>query len=78
MEDWEKRAKAVLQDSNTNPATTKPHESETTESEEHTTLAELDALLAEGEEIEAALPSHHALHAAAAHARDWLAKVSFF
>lgn len=28
-----------------------------------------------GDEIEAALPSHHALQTAVSHARDWLSKV---
>ncbi|XP_047540881.1 lysine-specific demethylase lid [Vanessa atalanta] len=70
VEDWERRARAVLIDTNT------PKNRESfSESDEHTTLAELDALLAEGDEIEAALPSYHALHTATTHARDWLAKV---
>ncbi|CAG4990017.1 unnamed protein product [Parnassius apollo] len=65
VEDWEQRAQAVLIDNRV----------EGSSEAQHTSLAELDALLAEGDEIEAALPSHHALHQAVAHARDWLAKV---
>ncbi|CAH0731719.1 unnamed protein product, partial [Brenthis ino] len=77
VEDWERRAKAILVDTkDTNATAGKSRDSESSsESEEHITVAELDALLAEGEDIEAALPSHHALHTAATHARDWLAKV---
>lgn len=44
---------------------------------QYSTLAELDALLADGEEIEAALPSYHALQTAVTHARDWLSKVLY-
>ncbi|XP_038219317.1 lysine-specific demethylase lid isoform X1 [Zerene cesonia] len=71
VEDWERRAKAVLID--TNPP--KGRESIDEFDKTHTTLAELDALLAEGDDIEAALPSQHALRTAATHAKDWLAKV---
>lgn len=44
-------------------------------SPQYTTLAELDQLLADGDDIDAALPSYHALQTAVSHARDWLAKV---
>ncbi|CAH2238737.1 jg27662 [Pararge aegeria aegeria] len=70
VEDWERRVRTILIDT-----TSKGRESIDSLTEEHTTLMELDALLAEGDDIEAALPSHHALHTATAHARDWLAKV---
>ncbi|XP_069362582.1 lysine-specific demethylase 5 isoform X2 [Maniola hyperantus] len=71
VEDWERRARAILID------TSAPRGRESIDSltEEHTTLTELDALLTEGDDIDAALPSHHALHTATAHAKDWLAKV---
>ncbi|XP_068624801.1 lysine-specific demethylase 5 [Battus philenor] len=65
VEEWEQRAQAVLID----------NRAEGSGEVQHTSLAELDALLAEGDEIDAALPSHHALHQAVLHARDWLAKV---
>ncbi|CAH2061130.1 unnamed protein product, partial [Iphiclides podalirius] len=64
VEEWERRAQAALVDGR-----------EPSEEGQHTSLAELEALLADGDEIEAALPTHHALHQAVAHARDWLAKV---
>ena len=44
-------------------------------SPKYTRLAEVEALLAAGDDIEAALPSYHALQTTAAHAADWLAKV---
>ncbi|XP_072946087.1 lysine-specific demethylase 5 [Epargyreus clarus] len=69
--EWERKARAILIDTS-NP---RPRSPSTEREEQHTSLAEVEALLAEGEDIEAALPSHHALHSAAAHARDWLAKV---
>ncbi|KAJ8707550.1 hypothetical protein PYW08_010802 [Mythimna loreyi] len=67
VEEWESRARAVLIDTSKNP----PTELEP----QYSTLAELDMLLADGEEIEAALPSYHALQTAVSHARDWLSKV---
>ncbi|XP_075987464.1 lysine demethylase 5 isoform X2 [Anticarsia gemmatalis] len=66
VEEWEVRARAVLLDSTAPPPDT---------SLQYTTLAELDALLADGDDIDAALPSYHALQTAVTHARDWLAKV---
>ncbi|KAI5645924.1 PLU-1-like protein domain-containing protein [Phthorimaea operculella] len=68
VEEWENRAKAVLID------TTKTRDPRDDYNPQYTTLAELDALLAEGEEIDAALPSYHTLQTAVSHARDWLAK----
>lgn len=68
MEDWERRVRTVLIDTNR----------ETDTEDEPTSLEELDALIAEGEEIDAALPSYHALSTATAHAKDWLAKVWIF
>ncbi|XP_053618891.1 lysine-specific demethylase 5 isoform X2 [Plodia interpunctella] len=65
VEDWESRARAVLID------TSKPRDPES----QYTTLAELRRLLAAADDVDAALPSHHALQLAAAHATDWLAKV---
>ncbi|XP_026730670.1 lysine-specific demethylase lid [Trichoplusia ni] len=67
VEEWESRARAVLQDTSKNP--------QTELEPQYITLAELDLLLADGEEIEAALPSYHALQTAVTHARDWLSKV---
>lgn len=67
VEDWEERARAVLID------TSKTRHSES--DPQYSTLTELDALLAEGDDIEAALPSYHALQSAVSHAKDWLAKV---
>ncbi|XP_060807535.1 lysine-specific demethylase 5 [Amyelois transitella] len=69
VEDWESRAKEVLID------TTKPRDPRDRPEPQYTTLAELDALLAEADDIEAALPSHHALQTASVHAKDWLVKV---
>lgn len=70
VEEWESRAKEVLVESG------KPPRDPREEIEpQYTTLAALDALLAEGDDIEAALPSYHALQTAVSHARDWLAKV---
>ncbi|XP_049881444.1 lysine-specific demethylase lid-like isoform X2 [Pectinophora gossypiella] len=69
VEEWETRAKAVLID------TSKPSRDNDDVEPQYSTLAELDALLAEGEDIDAALPSYHTLHTAVSHARDWLAKV---
>ncbi|KAL0859382.1 hypothetical protein ABMA27_010573 [Loxostege sticticalis] len=69
VEDWEEKARAVLID------TSKPREPDSNDSESYTTLGQLSALLSAAEDIDAALPSHHALHTAAQHARDWLAKV---
>lgn len=70
MEDWESRAKLVLVE------TSKPPRDPRDESEpQYTTLTELDALLAEGDDIDAALPSYHTLQTAVSHAKDWLAKV---
>lgn len=57
----------MLVDTSKNP----PSETEP----QYTTLAELEALLTDGEEIEASLPSYHALQTAVSHARDWLSKV---
>ncbi|CAH4036696.1 unnamed protein product [Pieris brassicae] len=71
VEEWETRVKAVLLDVNT----TKSHDIMDDSERSHTTITELDALLAEGDDIEAALPSQHALKTAAGHAKDWLAKV---
>uniref|UniRef100_A0A2A4JRQ2 [histone H3]-trimethyl-L-lysine(4) demethylase n=1 Tax=Heliothis virescens TaxID=7102 RepID=A0A2A4JRQ2_HELVI len=67
VEEWESRARAVLIDTSKNPLPD--------EEPQYTTLAELDALLADGEDIDAALPSYHALQTAVSHARDWLGKV---
>nr|XP_049705710.1 lysine-specific demethylase lid isoform X1 [Helicoverpa armigera] len=67
VEEWETRARAVLIDTSKHP--------QPDEEPQYTTLSELDALLADGEEIEAALPSYHALQTAVSHARDWLSKV---
>lgn len=67
VDEWENRARAVLVDTSKNP----PSEAEP----QYTTLAELEALLTDGEEIEASLPSYHALQTAVSHARDWLSKV---
>lgn len=68
MEEWEERARGILIDTS---------KIRNTESEpQYVTLTELDAILAEGDDIEAALPSYHALQAAVTHARDWLAKVN--
>lgn len=70
MEDWEGRAKVVLVEPS------KPPRDPRDEVEPgYTSLAELDQLLAEGDEIDAALPSFHALQTAVTHAKDWLAKV---
>uniref|UniRef100_A0A8R2CA09 [histone H3]-trimethyl-L-lysine(4) demethylase n=1 Tax=Bombyx mori TaxID=7091 RepID=A0A8R2CA09_BOMMO len=69
VEEWEERARAVLID------TTKSKDSSEADEPQYTTLAELSLLLADGDEIEAALPSYHALQTAVAHAKDWLAKV---
>ncbi|KAJ2954973.1 hypothetical protein O0L34_g3316 [Tuta absoluta] len=69
VEEWETRAKAVLID------TTKTRDPRDDYNPQYTTLSELDALLAEGEDIDAALPSYHTLQTAVSHARDWLAKV---
>lgn len=44
-------------------------------SSQYSTIAELEALLADGDDIEATLPSYHALQTAVSHAKDWLAKV---
>ncbi|XP_045487990.1 lysine-specific demethylase lid [Pieris rapae] len=71
VEEWEARVKGVLLDMNTTRSPDIMDESERS----HTTITELDALLAEGDDIEAALPSQHALKTAAGHAKDWLAKV---
>ncbi|CAD0206332.1 unnamed protein product [Chrysodeixis includens] len=68
VEEWETRAKAVLQDTSKTP--------QTEVEPQYITLSELDLLLADGEEIEAALPSYHALQTAVSHARDWLNKVT--
>ncbi|KAJ0171214.1 hypothetical protein K1T71_013413 [Dendrolimus kikuchii] len=68
VEEWEQRARAVLID------TSRPRADDELEPQ-YTTLAELEALLSEGDEIEAALPSQHALQAAVTHAKDWLVKV---
>ncbi|XP_041984302.1 lysine-specific demethylase lid isoform X2 [Aricia agestis] len=70
IEDWEARVKAVLIE----PNSVKPEPSDDAEPQ-HTTLAELETLLAEGDDIDATLPSHHALHTAISHAKDWLSKV---
>ncbi|KAH9644988.1 hypothetical protein HF086_003318 [Spodoptera exigua] len=66
VDEWENRARAVLVDTTKNP----PSEVDP----QYTTLAELETLLTDGEEIEAALPSYHALQTAVSHARDWLSK----
>lgn len=70
VEDWESRAKVILVE------IAKPPRDPRDETEpQYTTLAELDALLAEGDDIDAALPSFHTLQGAVSHAKDWLAKV---
>ncbi|CAG9570286.1 unnamed protein product [Danaus chrysippus] len=63
VEDWEQKARAIL-DTNRER-----------DDDSRTTLADLEELLAAADEVEAALPSRHALATAAAHAKDWLAKV---
>ncbi|XP_045539798.1 lysine-specific demethylase lid [Papilio machaon] len=72
VEEWEARAQAVLCEGRGEGGAGAAGGGA---GEAHTSLAELDQLLADGDDIEAALPSHHALHQAVAHARDWLAKV---
>lgn len=67
VEEWEKKAQAVLIDTSKSPLDE--------ENPQYSTLASLSALLAEGTDIEAALPSYHALQSAITHAKDWLHKV---
>ncbi|RVE52903.1 hypothetical protein evm_002380 [Chilo suppressalis] len=69
VEEWESKARAVLIDTN------KTRDPRTELEPPYTTLAEVDALLAAADDIEAALPSQHALSTARHHATDWLAKV---
>ncbi|XP_050678384.1 lysine-specific demethylase lid [Leptidea sinapis] len=70
-EDWERRAKAMLIDTSVKRVVETSEEAEVN----HTTLAELEALVSEGEEAEVALPSLSALRTALSHAADWLNKV---
>ncbi|XP_063389796.1 lysine-specific demethylase 5-like [Cydia fagiglandana] len=65
VEEWEERARAVLIDPSKPPP----------DPPQHTTVAEVQALLDAREDIEAALPSYHALSHAKQHAQDWLVKV---
>lgn len=67
MEEWEQRAQAVLVD--TNKSTLDD------ENPQYSTVADLSQLLAEGSDIDAALPSYHTLQTAITHAKDWLNKV---
>ncbi|GBP65085.1 hypothetical protein EVAR_46879_1, partial [Eumeta japonica] len=73
VEEWECRVKIVLID--TSKARDVTGASVDDGEPQYTTLAELETLLARGDEIEASLPSRHALATATGHARDWLAKV---
>ncbi|CAB3255151.1 unnamed protein product [Arctia plantaginis] len=69
VEEWESRARSVLVEGGEETV------GGTSAGPLYSTLGELRVLLAEGDDIDAALPSHHALHAAVQHAADWLAKV---
>ncbi|XP_028172031.1 lysine-specific demethylase lid isoform X3 [Ostrinia furnacalis] len=78
VEEWEERARALLIDTSKarDSSGSAPGEGAGSDGNPpYTTLGQLAALLAAAERIDAALPSHHALHSAAQHARDWLAKV---
>lgn len=67
MDEWEKRAQAVLID---------PSKSTLDDDDpQYSTIVDLTQLLAEGSDIEAALPSYHTLQTAVTHAKDWLNKV---
>lgn len=77
MEEWESRARLVLADGGDGEGAGEGagEDAGAGAGRQYSTLGELRALLAEGDDIEAALPSQHALHAALQHAADWLAKV---
>lgn len=79
MEEWESRARLVLAEGGDGEGEGAGAGAGVGEDagagRQYSTLGELRALLAEGDDIEAALPSQHALHAALQHAADWLAKV---
>ncbi|XP_059047112.1 lysine-specific demethylase 5 [Achroia grisella] len=69
VEEWETRARAVLVEGSAGVA------GGAGGAAHYSTLSELEALVADADRVEAALPSRPPLAAALTHARDWLAKV---
>ncbi|KAL4712461.1 hypothetical protein ACJJTC_007477 [Scirpophaga incertulas] len=70
VEDWESRARELLA-KGSDSERDRDREVDADGSEQYTTLADVDALLAAADNVKAALPSRHSLQTARNHAADW-------